>query len=1010
MNFLTEPLFTALFETDVPCLITGINKPLFSIVACNKSYRATANLQKSDVAGLPLWDVFDTKRSGGVNTQALRNGLAKAMQTAQKVYMPPFTNHDAWAAENDNLGWCQLVITPIVDADGRATNLMLTINDVTSRIVKHSELDDVQLRAQSLAQELEATNEELAASNEELSSTNEELNTTIEELTESKYSLLDLNNTLEDRIALRIKDLSESEARFRTMIEQSPVAMLVNRGDDLVFETINQPMLDLIDRDAAVMGKPWYEAMPELQGQDVIKHLYHTYRTGQPWTGVEVPIVITRGNKPHLGYYNLSYKALFENGKIVGLLQSATEVTEQVNWRKDLQASEHKFKSMVMTTPIGITVLRTRELIVEIANQQMLDIWNRHMDDVIGNRMIDIFPELVGQPFLPMLVSVIETGKRVVVNEIEAIISTKQGQLKKYYVDFSYDPLFEPDGTVNSLLATVTDITGRVEARKQLEDSEAEQQALNEELTATNEELAAINEEHAATNEELAAANEELVAINEDLDESRRSLSAVLAELAVSEERLRYLLSEAPVAIAVMTGPDLIIESANKKVLQVWGKTEAIIGKPLRIAMPELQGQGFLTLLRGILVTGEPFYGNEVKAQIERGGQIEEIYSNFVYYPLKDDDGQTTSIMMVANVITEQVKAKQELQRAEEMLRFSIEAANVGTWFLNINTLEFIPSARLKEMFGFYADEEVTYDAITAQITDGYDIKINDAIELATTRGQNYSMEHPVIGYRDGKRRWLRAIGKLYPDAEGRLRHLSGLVIDITEQKADELRKNDFIGMVSHELKTPLTTITAIVQMLSLKAKNNNDTFTAGALQKTNTQVKKMANMINGFLNISRLESGKILVEKQTFNLNNLITDIIDETKLTVSSHALTLLPSDIIEVYADSDKIGSVISNLLSNAVKYSPKGNEVKIKCAYVNQTAQISVADQGIGINAHDIDKLFERYYRVENNNTLHISGFGIGLYLSAEIIKRHDGHIWVESEPGVGSTFYFSLPLE
>jgi two-component system sensor histidine kinase VicK len=252
-------------------------------------------------------------------------------------------------------------------------------------------------------------------------------------------------------------------------------------------------------------------------------------------------------------------------------------------------------------------------------------------------------------------------------------------------------------------------------------------------------------------------------------------------------------------------------------------------------------------------------------------------------------------------------------------------------------------------------------------------------------------------------------MGKLYPDAEGNLSHFSGIVIDITEQKIDELRKNDFIGMVSHELKTPLTSLTAIVQMLYGKSKQNDDAFTTSALDKANTQVKKMSNMINGFLNVSRLESGKILIDKQNFVLNDLLKDMIGEIRLTVFSHVIYLLPSDPIHVNADQDKIGSVISNLLSNAVKYSPKGKTIEVKCHVTDNMVQVSVKDEGMGIKPHDTERLFERYYRVESNHTQHISGFGIGLYLSSEIIKRHNGSIWVDSESGVGSTFHFSLPL-
>ena len=166
--------------------------------------------------------------------------------------------------------------------------------------------------------------------------------------------------------------------------------------------------------------------------------------------------------------------------------------------------------------------------------------------------------------------------------------------------------------------------------------------------------------------------------------------------------------------------------------------------------------------------------------------------------------------------------------------------------------------------------------------------------------------------------------------------------------------------------------------------------------------------MINGFLNLSRLESGKLHIIKEKFDMEDLIQEVIEETELIVASHNIHFTPNQPIMVNADRDKIGSVISNLLSNAVKYSPKGKDIEVKCAIAGKNVQISIKDEGMGIKPQDKEKLFERYYRVQSNHTQHISGFGIGLYLCSEIVQRHQGEIWAESETGKGSTFYFSIP--
>jgi len=244
---------------------------------------------------------------------------------------------------------------------------------------------------------------------------------------------------------------------------------------------------------------------------------------------------------------------------------------------------------------------------------------------------------------------------------------------------------------------------------------------------------------------------------------------------------------------------------------------------------------------------------------------------------------------------------------------------------------------------------------------------------------------------------------------EERTKELETAHTDLQQQKETEKKKDEFISIVSHELKTPLTSLSALVQLAGSKLKNNPDDFLSGAMEKAGVQVKKMAAMINGFLNVSRIESGKISIDRQLFNLEDVITDVIKEAELTATTHQLRFAPCGTVQVFADKEKITSVITNLLSNAIKYSAKGSPVDIDCVVTADSVRVSIKDQGIGIAKQDQGQLFERYYRVEDDHTKYISGFGIGLYLSAEIVRRHHGTIGVESEKGAGSTFYFILPL-
>lgn len=223
----------------------------------------------------------------------------------------------------------------------------------------------------------------------------------------------------------------------------------------------------------------------------------------------------------------------------------------------------------------------------------------------------------------------------------------------------------------------------------------------------------------------------------------------------------------------------------------------------------------------------------------------------------------------------------------------------------------------------------------------------------------------------------------------------------------EDQQKNDFISMVSHELKTPLTSISAYVQLM--QSRSLTDTFVANTLAKVQKQIRKMSTLISSFLNVSRLESGEIQLNPSHFDLNKLIHDLVEDLRLIYPTNQIDFEYGDAKLIYADKDKIGSVISNLISNAVKYSDQKSTVLVQSETRENEIHVSVTDHGIGINAHDLGKIFDRFYRVESHETETISGFGIGLYLSAEIINRHNGKIWVESKYGEGSTFHFEIPI-
>ena len=484
----------------------------------------------------------------------------------------------------------------------------------------------------------------------------------------------------------------------------------------------------------------------------------------------------------------------------------------------------------------------------------------------------------------------------------------------------------------------------------------------------------------------------------------------VLSSQPKDESRFRDLIQQAPVAIFKLKGPEMVIEVINDEMLKLLGKTSEILGMKYRDALPELKDQPFFTWLDEVFATGETYRGNETKAILHRDGIAKEGYYNFIYQAVRDSNGVIEGVTCVANDVTDQVFARKKVERAEENLRMAIDAAELGSYYINTVDRIFVASPKLKEFFGFEPDEEVPYEAAINQIHEDYRQAAADLVEAAITRGVRFDMEYPVVGYHDGRIRWVRGIGTVQTQNNGVDSYFTGVLHEITEKKLDELRKNDFIAMASHELKTPLTTMLAIVQLLQAKLKDNPDEMVAKVLDRAVVQVRKMNRMVTGFLNLSRLESGKILITKQLFDLDQLTGELIEESKLIESSHEIVFHSGGKMEVLADQDKISSVISNLISNAIKYSPNEHKIEVATRLNGSDVLVSVKDYGMGILQQDQKKIFDRYYRVESSRSSAVPGFGVGLYLSAEIIHRHDGKIWVESEIGKGSSFYFKLPMD
>jgi len=518
--------------------------------------------------------------------------------------------------------------------------------------------------------------------------------------------------------------------------------------------------------------------------------------------------------------------------------------------------------------------------------------------------------------------------------------------------------------------------------------------ASNENMQSFNEELISANEEMQSTNEEMESVNEELHTINSDYQLKNKEL------LETNDDLNNYFRSN--VNGQLFINNDLQLMKFSPGTVKQINLLETDIGRPLSNISTNIKFETIIDDIKKVLIDGS-IISKEIETNNGRWYQI----MTMPY--VQQSDQKTNGAIVTFNDITELKTIQQELNVSNMILGMAIESTEMGTWSIDVQTKAFVPSKQLKTIFGYHPHEEMSYKAAIAQIVPDYQSVVTNAVDAAIDEGTKYDVEYPLHGFHDGNLRWVRGIGNLAFDKDGKARYFTGLLLDITVHKLDEIRKNDFIAMVSHELRTPLTSMLGFVQLLTSRAKKANDDFGVEKLEKAQNQVKKMTALINGFLNASSFEAGKIYLNEETFEMNDLMNEIIEEIMLVSISHNIQVIHGAALSVTADRDKIGQVINNFLGNAIKYSEKGGNIELSCKEVGGMVQVSIKDEGRGIKPGDQAKLFDRYYRIENAHTASISGFGLGLYLSAEIIKRHNGKVWVESEINKGATFYFNLPM-
>lgn len=367
----------------------------------------------------------------------------------------------------------------------------------------------------------------------------------------------------------------------------------------------------------------------------------------------------------------------------------------------------------------------------------------------------------------------------------------------------------------------------------------------------------------------------------------------------------------------------------------------------------------------------------------------------------------TVYLVIAHENITERKMAELRLEESEKRFRLLIERSSDVLVLLEADSTVRYISPSIHTLLGYTPQERVGRSSFSLVHPD-------DLADVQQHYQQLFQHPHKCLRHqfrmqhRDGSWRWIEANGKNYLDD----RDIQGIIIsyrDITEHKLLEQRKDEFIAMASHELKTPLTSLKLFMGVLQRRFKKQGEVQYLEQLTKIDIQINMLTELINDMLDVSRIQVGKLVMRVEQFNLSQLIYETIENLQGTLNTHEIHIEADAEMEVLGDRERIGQVLINLLTNAIKYSPQAHLVIVRLTHTQESATVSVQDFGIGIDKPHQQKIFERFYQVTGPLEKTFPGLGIGLYISNEIIKRHHGQMWVESEKGHGATFSFTIPV-
>ncbi|MBC7500573.1 MAG: PAS domain-containing protein [Herminiimonas sp.] len=481
-------------------------------------------------------------------------------------------------------------------------------------------------------------------------------------------------------------------------------------------------------------------------------------------------------------------------------------------------------------------------------------------------------------------------------------------------------------------------------------------------------------------------------------------------------DRLTTLFQQAPGFMAILCEPNHKIELANEAFFRLVGKSD-VIGKTVKEAYPELEGQGFFELLDRVYQTGEPYVGNAVPITFQSvdGVELAEQFVDFIYQPIRNGRGEVTGIFIQGNDVTATVHATSAIKDSEAQLRQLANTIPHLAWMANPDGYIHWYNDRWYEYTGTTEEQMLGWGWETVHDPEMLPMVV-EHWKSALAEGELWELTFPLRSS-EGEFRTFYSRAAPLRDEAGTILQWFGTNTDVTEIKAaqDELkaasaRKDDFLAMLAHELRNPLAPISTAAELLKItRLDEARVKQTASIISR---QVTHLTKLVDDLLDVSRVTRGLVTTRADILDINELVSEAIEQvhTQVQEKQHRLTVLTTgEPCFVKGDRTRLIQVFANLMNNAARYTPSNGSITVKVTTHDEKIAVSVADNGIGLAPSLTPHIFELFTQGERSSDRGQGGLGLGLALVKSLVELHAGSVSAISEGlGAGSTFTVQLP--